>query len=104
MADGGASLFFREVGGAQFVAERAHARADRAAGDEHDFLARRTQGGDLRDQLLQLRRINLFPAVGEHARAEFHDDAGGGFKRITMHAVKLGKTARAKKAKVLATI
>src|SRR6185369_1251669 len=56
--------------------------------------------GELRDELLQLRRVNLFPAVGQHARAEFHDDAGGGFDGFTMHAVRLGKIPRAKKAKV----
>ena len=56
LADGGAGLFFREVGGPRFVAERAHARADRAAGDEHDFLAGFFQRGELRDELFELRR------------------------------------------------
>ena len=62
-----------------FIAERAHARADGAGGDEHDFLAGFSQRGDLRDELFQLRRVGLLAAVGEHAGAEFHDDAGGGF-------------------------
>jgi hypothetical protein len=33
----------------------------------------------------------LLAAVGEHARAEFHDDARCGFDGLTMHSVKLGK-------------
>jgi hypothetical protein len=70
---------------ALFVAERAHARADRAAGHKHNFLAGFFQRGDLRDELFQLRRVNLFPAVGQHARAEFHDEARNGFEWFTMH-------------------
>ena len=79
LADGGAGLKFGEFARALFVAERAHAGADRAAGDEHDFLAGLPQRGNLRDELLQLRRVRLLAAVGQHARAEFHDEAGGGF-------------------------
>jgi len=93
LANGGAGLEFRELARTFFVTERAHARADRAGSHEHDFLAGFFQRGNLRDELLQLRRINLFPAVGQHARAEFHDDARGGFDGFTMHAVKLGKPA-----------
>ena len=100
LADGGARLKLGEFGRAFFVTERAHARADRAAGDEHDFLAGLSQRGDLRDELLKLRRVGLLAAVGEHARAEFHDEAGGGFDGFTMHATKLRKMMRAKKAKM----
>jgi hypothetical protein len=31
------------------------------------------QGGNLRHELLQLRGVRLFPAVSQHAGAEFHD-------------------------------
>ena len=86
LADGGAGLKLGEFGRAFFITERAHARADRAAGDEDDFLAGLPQRGDLRDELLQLRRVGLLAAVGEHAGAEFHDEAGGGFDGCTMHA------------------
>ena len=86
LAHGGAGLEFREFARTLFVAERAHARADRAAGHEHNFFSRFPQRGDLRDELFQLRRVNLFPAVGQHARAEFDDEARNGFERITMHA------------------
>jgi len=85
LADGGAGLFFREIGRTIFVAEDAHARANRAAGDDHNFLAGFAQRGDLRDDLLKLRGINQLPAVGEDAGAEFHNDATGGLERIAMH-------------------
>ena len=65
----------RELPRAFLVTERAHARADRAGGDEHDFPARAALFRDLADQLLHLRQIRLLPAVGEHAGAELHDDA-----------------------------
>ena len=51
----------------------------------------------MRDELFQLRRVGLFPAVGEHAGAEFHDEARGGFERVTMHAAKLEKNAAREK-------
>ena len=76
---------FGEFRRTPFITERAHARADRSAGNEHNFFSRFPQRGDLRDELLQLRRINLFPAVGQHARAEFDDEARNGFERVTMH-------------------
>ena len=37
LADGRASLQFRQFGGPFVVAEHAHARADRAGGDDRDF-------------------------------------------------------------------
>jgi len=44
-----------------------------------------------------LHRVGLLAAVGEHARAEFHDQAGGGFDGFTMHAMKLEENARMEK-------
>src|ERR1700756_5631356 len=41
LAHGGTGLFFGELGGACLVAQRAHARPHRAAGDQDDLLARR---------------------------------------------------------------
>jgi hypothetical protein len=93
LADGGAGLKFGEVAGAFFKTERAHARADCAAADDDDFASRFSLRGDLRDELLQLRRINLFPAVGQHAGAEFDDGARGGRKRLAMHAPEFKEIA-----------
>ena len=70
----------------QILEQRAHARTDGAGRDEHDFLAGLPQRRHLPDELLELRGINQLLAVGQHARAEFHDDAGGGFEDVTMHA------------------
>jgi len=80
LADGGAGLFFREICRTRFVAERAHARSDRAAGDDDDFFAGFAQRRDLRDDLLELSGIDQLPAVGEDASAEFHHEARSGFK------------------------
>jgi len=100
LADGGTGLQFREFARTFFITQRAHARADGAGGDEHDFPAGFSQRGDLRDELFQLRRVGLLAAVGEHAGAEFHDDTGGGFDRFTMHATKLEENARMENAKM----
>ena len=102
LADGGARLQFGEFAGPFFIAQRAHARADGAGGDEHDFLAGFSQRGDLGDELFQLRRVGLLAAVGEHAGAEFHDDAGGGFDGFTMHAAKLEENSCGENAKMAA--
>ena len=91
LADGGAGLQFGEFGRALVQSQRAHARADGAGGDDHDFPASLALPGDLRDELFQLRRVGLLAAVREHARAEFHDNADGGFEWVTMHALRLGK-------------
>jgi hypothetical protein len=93
LADGGAGLQFGKFGGALFETERAHARADCAAGDDHDFLARGTLLGNLRDQACHLGKVRLLATVGKDARAELDDDAGGGFDGFTMHVAKLGKSA-----------
>ena len=76
LADGGARGERGGLGRAFFKAERAHARADRAAGDEHNLLAGLAQRGDLRDELFKLREVGLLAAVGQHARAELDHDAG----------------------------
>jgi hypothetical protein len=101
LADGGARLFFREIGGTRGVTERAHAGTDRAGSHEHHFFAGFFQGGDLRDQLFQLRRINQLPAIGEDTGAEFDDKTGNRFERIAMHAEKLRKIPHVKKVKII---
>ena len=80
LTDGGAGLKFRKFRRTFFVTEHAHARADRAGSHQHDFLAGFFQRGDLRDELLHLRRVNQLPAVGKDAGAEFHDEARNGFE------------------------
>ena len=93
LADGGAGLQFRQFVGPFFITQRAHARADGARGDEHDFLAGFFQRGDLGNELFQLRRVGLLAAVGEHPGAEFHDEAGGGFDGFTMHANEIRRNS-----------
>ena len=85
LADGGTGLQFGEFRRAFFKSERAHAGANRAAGHKNNFPAGLFLRSDLRDELFQLRRINLFPAVGQHARAEFDDQPGGGFEQVALH-------------------
>ena len=75
LADRGAGLQFGQVARALFVAQRAHARADGARGDQHDFSARLALLGDLRHQLLHLGKVRLLPAVGQDAGAELHHHA-----------------------------
>jgi hypothetical protein len=86
LTDGGARLFFRKISRTRIVTERAHACADRATGNEHNFLAGFFQRGELRNELFQLRGINQFPAVGQNAGSQFDDQARNGFKKVTMHA------------------
>ena len=100
LADGGAGLQFSRVGRPFFIAERAHAGADCAGGDEHNFPTRFSQRSDLGGELFQLRLVGLLAAVGEHTRAEFNDDASGGFDGFAMHAARLEKISRAENAKM----
>ena len=60
-------------------------------GNQDDFFAGLSLDGDLGDELLQLRRVDLFPAVGQDTRPELDDKPGGGFERIAMHNGKLKK-------------
>src|SRR5262249_55063756 len=85
LADGGTRLKFREVGRSLFKAERAHARADSAGTDQYDFLSGLPLRGDLRDQLFELRMVQLFPAVGEDAGAELDDNAADLMERRALH-------------------
>ena len=103
-AQSGNSLHFGEFGRALVQSQRAHAGADGAGGDDHNFPARPALPGDLRHELFQLGRIGLFAAVREHARAEFHNEAGGGLERITMHTPRLGKISLAENAKMAAIL
>jgi hypothetical protein len=100
LPDGRTGLFFREVAGPAFKSERAHARAHRAAGDQDDFLAGPAQRGDLRHDLLQLRRVNLFPVVREDAGAELDHDAGEVFEKFRTHAGLVTKPERSVEARV----
>ena len=104
LADGGARLQFGKFGRAFLIAQRAHARADRAGGDQHDLLAGFLQRGDLGHELFQLRRVGLLAAVGEHAGAEFYDQAGGGLDGLTMHAAKLEENSRVENVKMATVI
>jgi len=72
----GARLQFRQVAGPLLVFQRAHPRAHRARGDQHDFLARLALLGHLPHQLFQLRQIRLLPAVCKDTGAELHDNSG----------------------------
>jgi hypothetical protein len=42
----------------------------------------------------------VLAAVREHTRAEFHDNAGGGLERVTMHAPRLKEIAHPENAKM----
>ena len=68
------------------VAQRAHARADGARGDEHNLPARLALLGNLRHQLLHLGKVRLFPAVGQDAGAELHHHARDIFEYFRTHA------------------
>ncbi|MDB6122290.1 MAG: Phosphoglucomutase/phosphomannomutase [Pedosphaera sp.] len=91
LADGGAGLLFGQFGGALFVAERAHAGADRAGGDEHDFAPGEALGRDLGDQLFHLGKVGLLPAVGEDTGAELDDDTTYVFEQLTSHEKLVAK-------------
>ena len=67
------------------IAQRAHARADRAGGDQHDFAAGLALRGDLRHQLLHLGQVRLLPAVGQDAGAQLDHDAGDVFQKFRTH-------------------
>jgi len=75
-----ACLEFGKITWALFVSQRAHARADRARGDQHDFPACLAQLGELRHKLFKLGHVGLLAAVGQHTRAKFDNKAGGGFE------------------------
>src|SRR5690606_4731554 len=77
LADGGAGLFFGEVGGFALEAEAAHAEADRAGGDDDDLDAVAAERGDAGGEGGDPFRIQLPDTGGEHAGAELDDDAPG---------------------------
>jgi len=91
LADGGTGLFLREFRRTRLITERTHAGTDCATGDDDDFLAGFFERGDLRDDLLKLRGVDQFTAVGQDTGAELDDDAGNGLERVAMHAGKLGE-------------
>ena len=75
LADGGASLDGRQVGGTLPQAERHHARRDRPAGDDDALVAVADERGDLGGQTAELPHVERVAARGgEQAGAEFDDD------------------------------
>ncbi len=58
----------------------------RAAGDEDDLLAGAALLRDLGDELFNVRRIRLLPAVREHAITDLDHDPGD-VLRIRVHGV-----------------
>ena len=91
MPHGSTGLLLREISRARVKTKRAHACADRATGDDYDFLARASQRGDLRDDLFELRGINLLPAVREDAGAELDDEAADILEQLFAHATVVAK-------------
>ena len=94
-------MLLGEIGGARIKTKRAHARADRAAGDDHDFLACLSQRGDLRDDLFELCGINLLPAVREDAGAELDHDTGDVFEQFRTHGRLVANDERSVEAGLL---
>jgi len=86
LADRSAGLQLRQIVWPLLMSERAHARANRARGDQHDFPAGVALGRDLRHQLLHLREVRLFPVVGQDTGAQFNYDAGDIFEQLRTHA------------------
>ena len=81
-----ASLQLRQLVRALLIAQRPHARADRARGDEHNLPARLALLRDLRHQLLHLGQVRLFPAVRQDAGAQLHHYARDVFQYFGTHA------------------
>ena len=98
LANCGAGLKFGKFVRALLVAERTHASAHCAAGDEHDFTSSLALFGHLRDELLKLRGIGLLAAVREHARAELDHDAGDVSKQCALHRAQGKREKRETKA------
>ena len=93
----GAGLQLGQLSGALFVTERAHARADRAGGDQNELAPRLSLRGDLRDQLLHLRRVDLLAGIGEDPGAKLDDDSGDVFEQLAPHAaIKVARSGSKK--------
>jgi hypothetical protein len=100
LSHGGTGLEFGQFGRAFLIAEQSHAGPDRATAHDDNLLSGRARRGDLCRKLLQLRRINLLPSVGQYARAQFDDNTGGIFQRITMHKMRIRKEPPPENAKI----
>ena len=98
LADRGAGLPLGERGGARLVAEHAHARADRAGGDEHDLLARGPERGDLRDKLGELHLVRALPAVREDAGAQLDHEAADVAEDLGTHAALVAEATQGRRA------
>ena len=70
-----ASLQLRQIARPLVVAQRPHARAHGARGDEHNLPARLALLGHLRHQLLHLGQVRLLPAVRQDPGAQLHHQA-----------------------------
>ena len=77
LADGGASLQFVDIGGTALEAEAQHALGDGARADQHNFLAKRAQAGDLGRPARNGGVVQPAAVVGNQRRADLDDDAGG---------------------------
>jgi len=75
LADRGAGLFLRNLLWLSGEAEPAHAESDRTGTDNDDFHAFGAQRCDLGADGGDATGIELADVVGEHAGAEFDDDA-----------------------------
>lgn len=92
LADGGAGLEFVQLGRTFLVAQRAHPRAHRPRGYEHDLAPGGALGGHLGDQLFHLCQVGLFPAIGQNTGPQLDDDARDVVEHLAAHALLIAES------------